>query len=406
MPSYRYKAASPAGEMIEGATEAASRAAVIEWLHELGHVPLRAEEIGPDGRRPLPRPFLPGRRGLSGKRIGLLTRELAVLLNAGLPLERALTILSGLAPDQAQRALLGRLLDGIRGGLSLADALAREGGAFPRYYVSLVEAGEAGGALEPVLTRLAEHLEKAQAVTETLRSALIYPAILLVMTLLSITAMITLVIPEFEALFEDAGDALPLVTRIVLGAGELLAGYWWLILALAAGACWALRQGLAVPAFRLRWDRLLLAPPLAGALVCKVQTARFARTLGTLVQNGVSLPSALAIVRGSLGNGALAAAVDETASRLREGGGLAEPLARTALFPSLAVQLIRVGEETDQLPAMLTRLADIYDREVQLTVERLVALLVPALTIALGLVIAAVIGSVVLAFLSINDLAL
>ena len=405
MPTFHYKAVSSSDEVVEGKMEARSQSAVIERLHELGHLPIRADEV-PQGKPAgwLTRDLF-AERPVSRKAVGLVTRELATMLGAGLPLERSLEILVNLAEKENLRKLLVRVLDGVRGGSSLADAMAAEGGTFPRFYVSMVRAGESGGALDAVLARLADFLEKAQALTESVRSALIYPAILLVMAGLSVVVLLTVIVPEFKPLFEDAGEALPLATQIIVGLGEVFARYWWLMGLAVVAAVWLLRRRLANPAFRYRWDGLILRLPLFGDLVKKIQVARFSRTLGTLLRNGVTLLSALAIVRETLGNAVIARAIEALTAGLKEGQGLAEPLAAAAVFPNLSIQLVRVGEETGQLEEMLIKVADIYDREVERTIQRLLDLLVPALTIGLGVLIAVIIASVLVAFLSVNELA-
>lgn len=406
MPDFLYRAVSQTGEVIEGQTQAADRTAVMEWLQTLGHLPLRAEEIKHGRSGDSLKIDLLGRNSLSRKHLTLLTRELAVLLTAGLALERSFTTLLSLAQEGIAQETLEGVLEALRAGMPLADAMAQQEDAFPPYYVSMIRAGEAGGALESVLSRLADYLEKSEALSESLRSALIYPAILLVMALLSIIVLMTVVIPEFKSLFEDAGESLPWATRLVLAGGEILTQYGWPLLFGALGALWLLQRGLSNRRFRTTWDRMLLGTPLFGDLVRKFEVARFSRTLGTLTQNGVSLLNALSIAQATIGNRILSCAVDEIGERLRAGCGLAEPMQEATVFPDLAIELIRVGEETGELPGMLTKVADIYDREVQLAIDRMVTLLVPALTIGLGALIAGIIGSVVLAFLNVNELAL
>ncbi len=328
------------------------------------------------------------------------------MLGAGLPLDRALEILVGLADKENVAKLLVRVLDGVRGGVTLADAMADQDGTFPDFYVSMVRAGEAGGTLDVVLARLAGFLEKSQALTDSVRSALIYPVILLVMAGLSIIVLLTLVIPEFKPLFDDAGEALPLATRVLVAVGEVFERWFWLMALVAIALVLFVRRRLANAAFRRRWDGMMLRLPLFGDLTRKIEVARFARTLGTLLGNGVALLGALTIVKDTLGNTVIGAAVEGVADRLKEGKGLAEPMAASGAFPALAVQLVRVGEETGALETMLTKVADIFDGEVGRTTQRLLSLLVPLLTIGLGLLIAAIIGSVLVAFLSVNELAL
>ncbi|MEE9299921.1 MAG: type II secretion system F family protein [Alphaproteobacteria bacterium] len=405
MPTFHYKAVTEAGETLEGEMDAPSRSAVIERLHDQGHVPVRADELkGPVRGAWLTRDLFAGRR-VPRKALALATRELATLLQAGLTLERSLEILKSIAEQPALGEMLARVLERVRGGTSLADAMASEERTFPRYYVSMVRAGETGGSLEQVLARLADFMEKTQEMAESVRSALIYPAFLLTLAGVSVIVLLTVVIPEFRPLFEDAGESLPLATQLLVGFGELFRAYWWVLLAVIALLVLLARRAMANPAHRQRWDRAALRLPLFGALLAKIEVARFSRTLGTLLRNGVALLPALAIVKDTLSNRVMAQAVEDVALRVKEGQGLATPLTAAGVFPALAVNLVRVGEETGELESMLDKIAEIYDREIQRSLDRLLAMLVPALTIGMGLLIAAIIFSILTAILSANSLA-
>ncbi|HUD52755.1 type II secretion system F family protein [Parvibaculum sp.] len=404
MASFRYKALSATGAVVNGTLEAVSERAVIEWLREQGHFPISATEAEAAGwQRWLHADLLP-KRGPSTRDLAIATQELATLIHAGLELDRALQILIGLGETRNLAQPLGGALARLKDGASFADALATDP-AFPKFYVNMVRAGEMGGNLEATLRRLAEYLARAQAVREAIASALVYPAILLATAGLSIAVILLVVLPQFEPLFQDAGKSLPLATRIVMGLGDVLGATWWiLLLAAAAGAVW-FRRALERPAFRKQWDILLLRLPLFGDLLIKMETERFSRTLGTLLGNGVTLPVALGITGDTLSNSAIAAAVGETAVGLREGEGLAGRLSRSSFFPPMALDLIRVGEETGRLDEMLLRLADLLENAVKHTIERLLALLVPLLTVFLGMIVAGLIGSMLIAILSVNDLA-
>ncbi|MFQ5984829.1 MAG: type II secretion system F family protein [Alphaproteobacteria bacterium] len=404
MPTYRYKAVTDSGNVVEDDMEAPSQSAVIERLHDLGHLPIRADEIkGPSQGGWLRRRLFATRR-VSHRDVGLVTRELATLLQAGLPLDRSLEIVKNLAEKEGVSEMLAQVLDRVRGGVSLADAMASQGRAFPRFYVSMVRAGETGGALDTVLGRLADFMEKSQALTENVKSALVYPIILLTMAGVSVVLLLTVVIPQFTPLFEDAGEALPVAAQILVSVGEVFQHYWWAIGLAIVGLVLLARRELSSPVRRYRWDRVLLRSPLVGDLVAKLAAARFSRTLATLLRNGVPVITALSIVKDTLGNTVMARAVEGVAARVKEGQGLAQPLMAAQVFPDLAISLVRVGEETGQLEQMLDKVAEIYDREVQRTVERMLALLVPVLTIGLGVLIAAIIVSVLTAILSVNQL--
>ncbi len=405
MALFHYKFVDPAGDVQEGEMDADSQATVIRRLQEAGHVPIRAEEVSPGGYRRGFRLADLRRSRISRKDIGIFTQELETLLRAGLPLDRALGLLQGLAESKAMGALIQRVQDTVRGGAPLSSALEAQHGAFSRFYVSMLRAGEAGGSLDTVLARLTEYLERSKELRDTVLSALIYPAILLTVALLSVLILLTFVVPQFSQLFHDMGKALPLPTQIVVSAGDLVRGYWWAGVLLVLGVVLLVRRALADPQQRLRWDGWLLRMRLLGELVLRVEVARFSRTLGTLLGNGVPLLTALSIVKETVGNQVLAGAIGTVAARTKEGEGLAQPLMDTEVFPKLAVHMVRVGEETGRLEEMLLQVADTYDREVRTTVKRVLALLEPLLILGLGVIIAAIIMSILVAILSLNQLA-
>lgn len=402
MPRFHYKAVNPTGELLEGELQGRNQQAVIRRLQDLGHTPILVGEAA-EGRGGWARAWLGRRRARMD--LGRFTRDLANLLKAGIPLERALEMLAEITEEVATAELISRLLDRVRGGAGLAAAMEAEEGAFGRFYVNMVKAAEAGGALEDVLARLAEYLEKYQALRGNIKTALIYPGILVGVTVLSLIVLVTFVIPQFAALFEEMGKALPLPSRIVMAVGKFLQVYGWLVVASLSMFALYLRHLLAKPPFRYRWDRWLLRLPLVGDLIAKMETAIFARTLGTLLGGGVPLLAGLAIVKETVTNRVLAETLGSVAEEVQQGRGLAEPIARSGRFPRLAAHLVRVGEETGQLEAMLLQLAATCDGEVNRAVQRMLALLEPLLIIGLGLVIGSIILSILVAVLSVNELA-
>ncbi len=386
--------------------DAADRSAVVEKLRDQGNFPLSVD-FGVARSQSILHRDLFGAKRVATRELVTMTRELATLLEAGLPLDRALSILIDVAESQeALQKLLSRVLQHIEGGASFASAIEQESDAFPRYYVGMVKAGEAGGALHQVLARLADFMERMKALRDSAVSAMIYPAIVLTMAIVTIVIMFVFVLPEFRTLFEEQGDNLPLLTQAFLATGDFIGAWWWADLAgiglVAFVFAWRLRN----PAFRLRWDRFRLSVPLFGDLARKVETARFAHTLAMLLRGGQPLLEALGIVREVLDNSALRAALVDVAGRLRQGQGLSGPLAASGMFPALATNLIRVGEEGGQLEQMLEGLATTYDREVRESTQRLLALLVPLITIVLGGLIVLIILSVLLGILSVNELVL
>jgi general secretion pathway protein F len=406
MPVFRYKAATVAGQVVVGEMEAGSRAQAIEQLRSQGHIPIRAEELSRHGRLfGLGRLLRRRQRAISQKQIGILTQELASLLRAGLPLDRALEVMINVSADEKVGSLLHSIQEKVRGGSSFAQALEDQNGVFSRFYVNMIRAGEAGGSLDAVLSRLNEYLERARSLRDSVTSALIYPAILLSVAGVSVIVLLALVVPQFQQLFADAGKTLPLSTRIVIVCGEILRDYWWVLLAGVMAVAYYLKRQFEGPTTRLAWDRRLIRMRLVGDLIVKVEVARLSRALGTLLHNGVPLLGALSIVKEIATNRVLALELGGVADRLKEGQGLSEPLMHSEIFPKLAIHMIRVGEESGQLDDMLFQVADTYDGEVQSSIKRMLSLLEPALILGLGFIIAAIIMSILVAILGMNELA-
>ena len=395
MPLYRYKALNARGEALDGQMEAASGAEVAARLQEQGHLPMEAKLASEGGGEPAwrtlfkPKPF-------AGERLVQFTQQLATLLGAGQPLDRALGILLELPEDALAKRTITDIRDAVRGGASLSAALERQHGTFGRLYVNMVRAGEAGGSLHETLQRLADYLERSRALRSRVINAMIYPAILLVMVTLSLMFLLGYVVPQFAAMYESLDAPLPWFSRLVLGLGMFVRGWWWLLLALPALALWWLDRKRRDPAFRARLDAWLLERRFAGPLVAKLETARLARTLGTLLRNGVPLLTALGIGRNVLGNRTLVDAVEAAADEVKNGIGLSAALGRSKRFPRLALQMIQVGEESGALDGMLLKTADTFEQETGLALDRMLAALVPVVT----MVLAAVVGMVILAVLS------
>jgi len=403
MPLYRYKAITPDGKVSEGEMEAASEAAVIARLREIGYLPVQARPVTGDYQGSGRRSGLG--RSLSQAQVTTLTRELARLIGAGVSLDRSLIILIEVSDSAAVKRLLTGLSEAIRGGATFADALEAQGRTFSRLYVSMVRAGEEGGALDVVLERLADYLERSREFQASLKAALIYPVILLLVSVLSLILLLTLVVPQFQRMFDQAGAALPLPTQIVIGVANWMQAYWWTLLLGLLVLLLGVPKLLERPGPRRVWDRLLLSTWGIGSLVRRIEVARFCRNLATLLGNGVTLLTALAIVRETLSNSALADAVGAVAERLKTGETLSGPMLETGMFPKLACHMVRVGEETGRLEEMLLDVAGIYDGEVQHSMKKLLSLLEPLLILFLGVLIAAIIFSILMALLSINELA-
>jgi general secretion pathway protein F len=404
MARFRFKAATAAGDVLEGEVEAAGRGSALEQLRRKGQLPIRVEPlIGAAASRPI---RTTGRRTnrLPPREVTLLTRELATLLKAGLPLDRSLALTLEMAEHTAVRKFIERLLQAVRGGLSLAQALEAERPRLPSTYVGMVSAGEAGGALPAVLERLSDALEQAEALKETVRSAMAYPALVLVVAIGSLAVLLTVVLPEFRPLFESSGAEVPASTAALIALGEFLSRYWWAILLLLLLLGLAISAHNRTPEGRMRRDRLLLDAPLLGDVVRKTEVARFCRTLGTLCGNGVPILDALRIAGDAVANHAIAESIRMLGQELRRGERMAPHLARSGVFPRMAVQLVQVGEESGELSAMLLRVSQIYDEEVKRSLQRLISMLVPAITIGLGLMVAGIVATMLSAILGTYDL--
>ncbi len=404
MTAWHYKAIDRMGRAVEGNMDAPDEAAVLRHLRRDGAVPLRVSEARGN---PIWHLSLSGggEETLSRQEIVNITRELSTMLGAGQDLDRALRFLVETAPGARARRVLEALRDDVRDGTALAVAMARRGGSFSRLYVGLVRAGEAGGTLAATLERLAELLESERRLATAIRSALIYPIMLLIAAGGSVVLLLTQVLPQFVPLFEQSGAALPASTRFLIDAGDMVSRYGLAALLAVLAAFLLFRAALRLPAPRYAFDRLKLRLPVIGGVTREVMAARLARTLGSLLDNRVSLVTALGITREVLGNEAGRRAVDQATASAKSGAGLSEPFAASGLFPARLVHLLRLGEETARLGPMALRAAEIHEERVRVMTQRLVSLLTPAITIGMGALIAGIVSSLLLAMLSLNDLA-
>jgi general secretion pathway protein F len=402
MPMFEYKAVSPNGETVQGTMEAVSVDMVVLKLQESGNIPLHAKEAGGGG---LGLGSLKlGRRGMNSREVGQFTQQLATLLGAGLPLDRSLQVLMDLSENDRVNRTVTDIRDHVREGGSLSDALEKQHGAFSRLFVNMVRAGEVGGTLDVTLTRLSDYLERTADLKDSVISALIYPAILLILAAGSLILLLVYIIPQFTPIFEELGGDLPTITKVVLAFGSVLQNFWWAMILIGFLVVTQFRRMLADEAKRFKWDERVLSFKWVGDLVAKLETARLTRTLGTLLSNGVPLLSALSIARNVIANTVLRKDVSDAAREVKTGGGLARNLAKSGRFPRLALQMISVGEETGQLDAMLMKVSDSYDTEVRNTIDRLLSIFTPVVTLLLAVMIGTIVMSVLLAILSINDL--
>jgi general secretion pathway protein F len=409
--SYVYRAVDPQGILSSGHLEAPSRSAAVELLSRRGLIPTSIEEE---------------RRGIRARKFNLsalwvarqaasrrvrtvelldLTRSLAALTRAGLTIDRALQITASLAARPASRSLAEGLLREVRSGKTLCTAFAGSGQRLPNYYVSMVEAGEVGGSLPEALLRLTDLMAKQQDLRERIRSALIYPSLLAIVVIFTLIVLLTFVLPRFEVLFAESEAPLPFSTRAVLHLGRLAADYWWVALLAAATVAFSFTAWVRSPAGRLAFDRWILTARWTFGVPASLDTARLLRTVSALCGNGQPLPVALRVARGTVSNRRLRAALEEITREVQAGERFSVSLGRVGCFPPLAVQLSRVGEETGHLGELLESAASVLDHDAHRTLERVLSIAVPLLTVAMGVAVAALIGSVLIGLLSINDLA-
>jgi general secretion pathway protein F len=402
MPLFNYKAINNQGETEDGVKDAADEQTVIKALQADGYIPIRVTPVSA-------RSFLFGgdkRNKLNAKEIGLFTGELSVLLDSGLPLDKSLSVLIDLTDDNEHLSkLIGRVLEKVKGGSSLADALEKQPGVFSKFYLNMVRAGEAGGSLGDVLMRLAEYLERSKELKDTVSTALIYPITLLVASLGSLFGMLTFVVPQFTEMFENSGKELPVSTQIVVAMSDWLQSWWWLLFLVVFAIYVTMKMQLANPVSKKAWDGRFLRLPLAGTIILNKEVANISRTLGTLLGNGVSILSALVIVRETVDNLVLADAVHDASEQLKQGKHMSEALQDKGIFPKMAMQMIKMGEETGRLEEMLLRVANIYDKQLRTSITRMLALLEPLLIITMGLMIAGIMVAIFSAILGVNDLA-
>ncbi|RMD89919.1 MAG: type II secretion system F family protein [Alphaproteobacteria bacterium] len=401
MPRFVYRALNAAGEIVDGERESVDRGELVAALKAEGLRPLKAQRKGHGLRLKLD---LGSQRRVDEAALALFTRGVATLLGAGLPLEQALAEAAEDESVPAMREAVRAVLARVRSGASLADALAEHGDAFPPYYVGLVRAGEAGGTLAEVMRDLADSVERARGLRQDIRSALVYPVLVLVTAVGSVLILLLAVIPEFEPLFEGAGDSLPMTAAAVMWLSRMLRADGWLILLLLLLAAIGLRAAWHDARLRRALDARFLHMPLVGPVLAKTETARFARSLGTLLKNGVDLVPALSMAARTLANAVLVQGIEGIVPRVRRGEGVSGPLAAAGILPPMAERLVRVGESSGALATMLLTVARIHEEEVAREIKRLVALLVPAVTLALGVLVVAIVGSILSAILASYDL--
>ena len=396
MPAFTYKAVGRDGKAQQGVIEAEGLDLATRQLRSRGLTPLKIQEGEDQGQTKPP----------TRQEVLSMTSELSVLLRAGLPLDRALKVLIDMDGQPRMRAVLSELLKAVKGGKSLSLALQPFDGIFGSFYLSMVRAGEASGQLSAVLERLVEHLESAKATRDSIVSALIYPAILLVVAVLSVVVMLGFVVPQFETLFNDMGEALPAMTKAVIAAAEFIKAWGLLLAILVAVLGLVLQRWAASEQGKTVLDTRLLALPIAGNIAFEYEMAKFARTVGTLLANGVSLLKAIQIANETVGNIPLRQGLEVLPPAVKAGKRMSVALDETEMFTPMVIQMTRVGEESGRLDDMMLELASVFEDHVASGVKRLLTLLEPVLILTMGFIIALIIISILMGILSVNDLAI
>lgn len=405
METYYYEATTREGNIVTGTLDVDSEHSAVDRIQEMGYFPIKVSKA--EEREHLLSRFLSSIQGrVNDKDIMTFTYQLSVLLDAGFPLDRSLSILAELTEKKKLRELITDILAQVRGGKSFSEALSKFPDNFPLFYVNMIKAGEAGGFLEDTISRMAVYLENAQGLKEDVRSALIYPIILACVGGAAVVVLLTFVVPQFTKIFADMGGNLPLPTVVLLAISGSLVKYWWLILSVLAVVYYVARRYFKSENGRRSWDMIKFSLPVFGKLFRETAVSRFARTFGTLLGSGVPILNALQIVKGTLGSDKISEIINSVRESVRKGRGLSEPLKNSDIFPSLAVHMVTVGEETGRLDEMLIKIADRFDSEVRITVKRLLSLLEPVLILVMGMAVGFIVISMLVAIFSINELPL
>ena len=422
MADFAWQAINAAGEPVRGTFHAASVAAVQKHLRAQKLTPVRIVDAadaaalmpasGKAAKNAAPVNAIVQAKATRAQKgpvkstdILAMTSELSIMLKAGLALDNALRVLIDMSYKDSMRALLTGVLEAVKGGVPLSKALSAHQDLFGDFYINMVRSGEASGQMSAVMSRLVEHLERQRALKESVLSATIYPMILVAVAILSLIVMLGFVVPQFEKLFTDLGDALPTPTRIVMTIGQAFRKDGWFILIATVVVVYLLRGWFRSPKGRMWWQGKLLRMPILGRLALKYQLTLFSRSLGTLLGNGVPLLTALHIATDTVSNRLVQSELAKIAPIVKEGGKMVQAMNTTTVFEPLAVNLVRVGEETGRLGPMMLELSNILNREVEIGIKRALTMIEPVLILVLGILIASIIVSILMGILSVNDLA-
>ncbi len=393
MPTFEYQAMDSSGQEVSGRIDAASESAAVSDLKDQGYRPFEVNEVSTGDFDILDYIPLIGGTPVSGEEVALFTRQMATLLDAGLPLLRAVNVLKEQTENEDFQQILGQIAQDIQGGASFSEALKAHPDVFEELYINMVKAGEVGGVMEQVLDRLADFAESAQELRMKIKSATMYPAIMFGIAILVVSFLLVFVLPTFIDLFSEMGVDLPLPTRIVIGLSNFLQHRWYVVIIAAIGGFYGLKWYYGTDQGEYNIDKMKINMPIFGTLFRKVAVARFARTLSTLIQSGVPILQAIEIVQDTIGNRVVSEVMDDVYDSISEGDTISEPLAESGVFPPMVTNMISVGEETGNLDGMLSRVADTYEMQVDEMVEGLSSMLEPILILFMGIMV----GTIVMA---------
>ncbi len=395
MPTFSYTAVDAQGKQANGTIEAADQGAAIAQIRQLGFYPQRLDEkrdaAAATTKEKAPKVKKGGK--VKVKILTTFTRQLATLIDAGLPLLRSLTTLARQERNPVMRNTMTSLATSVESGSTFSEALAQHPGIFNKLYVNMVKAGELGGVLEIVLARLAEFQEKAQRIKGKVTSAMVYPVVVLCIAVVILCFLLVFIVPKFQKIFEDAlpGQSLPGITLFVIGASHILVSQWYLVLGAVALIVVVYKVFSATPVGAVVLDRLALRLPIFGDLISKTAISRFSRTLGTLISSGVPILQALNITRETAGNHVLASAIGRIHDSVKEGESVVGPMEASGVFPPMVTSMVQVGEETGQLPDMLVKVADVYEGEVDNVVTALTSVLEPIMIVMLAVIVGVIV---------------
>jgi len=407
MATFCYKAIDKKGNEMTGVVDAENETIAIAEVKNLGYFPIKIYEAAKRSERRAGKKkkgiseFYIG--GVKNKELVVFTRQLSTLIDAGLPLLRSLSILQAQLKPSKLRDITEEMIEDIQAGTTFSEALARHPKVFDRLYVNMVRAGEIGGMLEVVLNRLADYAEKRQALKRRVRGAMIYPVAVLIIAAGVVGFLMVRVVPVFAGIYKDFGGDLPGPTQFLVLVSDFMVMSWWLLLVYISGTLILFKILFKIPIIQRGRDHLVLKVPMIKSLVVKIAVARFSRTLGTLIASGVPILQALKIVKETIGNIVIQNAIDHVHDSIKEGETIAAPLEEARVFPAMVVNMIDVGEETGSLDAMLMKVADTYDAEVEAAVAALLTMMEPVMVVFLGFIVGYIVVALYLPIFMLGD---